>query len=143
MKSLGAARKSGTAPVVEVLDFPEPVAQRGGITLLCTPGNDVEATTALTGSGCNLIVFTTGLGTPTGNPICPVVKMSTNTALAERMPDIVDFDAGPIIDGKETIAENGERLLDFIIQVASGEVTPAAVRLGQDDFLPWKRGVSL
>ena len=143
MKSLGAARKSGTAPVVDVLDYPEPVGIRGGVTLLCTPGNDVEATTALTGSGCNLIVFTTGLGTPTGNPICPVVKMSTNTELAERMPDLIDFDAGAIVRGEETIAATGERLLDYLIEVASGRTTPAAVRLGQDDFLPWKRGVSL
>ena len=143
MKSLGAARKSGTAPVVDVLDYPEPVTRRDGVTLLCTPGNDVEATTALTGSGCNLIVFTTGLGTPTGNPVCPVVKMSTNSELAARMPDIVDFDAGAIIRGEESIAETGARLLDHLIEVASGRATTAAARLGQDDFLPWKRGVSL
>lgn len=143
MKSLGAAKKSGTAPVVDVLDYPEPVTRRGGVTLLCTPGNDVEATTALTGSGCNLIVFTTGLGTPTGNPICPVVKMSTNTELATRMGDLIDFDAGPIVRGESTIAATGEALLDHLIATASGRLTPSATRLGQDDFLPWKRGVSL
>ncbi len=143
MKSLGAARKSGTAPIADVLDYPEPVREREGVTLLCTPGNDVEATTALTGSGCNLIVFTTGLGTPTGNPICPVVKMSTNTELAERMPDLIDFDAGAIIRGKASIAATGERLLDYLIELASGRTTTASMRLAQDDFLPWKRGVSL
>ena len=143
MKSLGAARKGGGAPVLDVVDYPEPITMRGGLTLLCTPGNDVEATTALTGSGCNVIVFTTGLGTPTGNPICPVVKMSTNTDLATRMADIIDFDAGPIVTGEKTIAAVGEELLDHIIEVASGRATPAAVRLGQDDFIPWKRGVSL
>ncbi len=143
MKSLGAARKSGTAPIADVLDYPEPVEKRGGVTLLCTPGNDVEATTALTGSGCNLIVFTTGLGTPTGNPICPVVKMSTNTELAARMPDLIDFDAGAIIRGEESIAATGERLLDYLIELASGRTTTASMRLAQDDFLPWKRGVSL
>ncbi len=143
MKSLGAARKGGSAPVLDVVDYPELVTKRGGLTLLCTPGNDVEATTALTGSGCNLIVFTTGLGTPTGNPICPVVKMSTNTELATRMADIIDFDAGPIVRGEKTIAGVGEELLDHLIEVASGRATPAAVRLGQDDFIPWKRGVSL
>ncbi len=143
MKSLGAARKGGSAPVLDVVDYPEPITKRGGLTLLCTPGNDVEATTALTGSGCNVIVFTTGLGTPTGNPICPVVKMSTNTDLATRMADIIDFDAGPIVTGEKTIATVGEELLDHIIEVASGRATPAAVRLGQDDFIPWKRGVSL
>ena len=143
MKSLGAARKSGTAPVVDVLDYPEPISAHGGVSLLCTPGSDVEATTALTGSGCNLIVFTTGLGTPTGNPICPVVKMSTNSSLATRMPDIIDFDAGAIVSGDESIAANGERLLSHLIEVASGRVNTASMRLGQDDFLPWKRGVSL
>ena len=143
MKSLGAARKGGGAPVLDVVDYPEPITKRGGLTLLCTPGNDVEATTALTGSGCNVIVFTTGLGTPTGNPICPVVKMSTNTDLATRMADIIDFDAGAIVTGEKTIASVGEELLDHLIEVASGRATPAAVRLGQDDFIPWKRGVSL
>ena len=143
MKSLGAARKGGSAPVLDVLDYPEPVTKRGGLTLLCTPGNDVEATTALTGSGCNVIVFTTGLGTPTGNPVCPVIKMATNTELAVRMADIIDFDAGPIVTGGKTIPVTGAELLDYIIEVASGRATPAAVRLAQDDFLPWKRGVSL
>ncbi len=143
MKSLGAARKGGGAPVLDVVDYPERITKRGGLTLLCTPGNDVEATTALTGSGCNVIVFTTGLGTPTGNPICPVVKMSTNTELATRMSDIIDFDAGAIVRGERTIDQVGEELLDHVIEVASGRAVPAAVRLGQDDFIPWKRGVSL
>ncbi len=143
MKSLGAARKGGGAPVLDVVDYPERITKRGGLTLLCTPGNDVEATTALTGSGCNVIVFTTGLGTPTGNPICPVVKMSTNTELATRMGDIIDFDAGAIVRGEKTIDQVGEELLDHVIEVASGRAVPAAVRLGQDDFIPWKRGVSL
>jgi altronate hydrolase len=143
MKSLGAARKGGSAPIIDVLDYPEPVRKRGGLTLLCSPGNDVEATTALTGSGCNVIVFTTGLGTPTGNPVCPVIKMSTNSDLARRMGDIIDFDAGAIVEGAKTIPQVGAELLEHIIEVASGRATPAAVRLGQDDFLPWKRGVSL
>jgi altronate hydrolase len=143
MKSLGAARKAGSAPVVDVIDYPAPVTRRNGVTLLCSPGNDVEATTALAGSGCNVIVFTTGLGTPTGNPICPVIKMSTNSELSARMADIIDFDAGPIIRAEKGIEQVGAELLDHVIEVASGRITPAAVRLGQDDFLPWKRGVSL
>lgn len=142
MKSAGAAKKGGTAPIRSVLDYPEMVTQPG-LHLLCTPGNDVESTTAEVGAGANLVLFTTGLGTPTGNPIAPVVKISSNTALAQRMPDIIDFDAGSIIAGKETIPEAGERLLDYVIQVASGNITVAAVRHGQDDFIPWKRGVSL
>ena len=142
MKSAGAARKGGSSPVVAVLDYPEPVT-RPGLSLLCTPGNDVESTTAEVGAGATVVLFTTGLGTPTGNPIAPVVKIASNTALARRMPDIIDVNTGPIIDGAETIEQAGERLLDYVIQVASGEQEVAAVRHDQTDFIPWKRGVSL
>ncbi|SHL78145.1 UxaA family hydrolase [Hymenobacter psychrotolerans] len=141
MKSAGAARKGGSSPVVAVLDYPEPVT-KPGLNLLCTPGNDVESTTAEVGSGANVVLFTTGLGTPTGNPIAPVVKIATNTALAKRMPDIIDLNTGTVIDGEETIEQAGERILDYVIRVASGEEV-AAVRHGQTDFIPWKRGVSL
>lgn len=142
IKSAGAAKKAGTSPVMDVLDYPEPVTKKG-LSLLCTPGNDVESTTAEVASGANVVLFTTGLGTPTGNPIAPVVKLSTNTALYERMPDIIDINCGPIIEGTETIEQAGERILEYVIAVASGEQQPAAVRLGQDDFIPWKRGISL
>ncbi len=142
MKSAGAAKKGGTSPVVDVLDYAE-YATKPGLNLLCTPGNDVESTTALAGSGANIILFTTGLGTPTGNPIAPVIKISSNSDLAKRMPDIIDFDAGAIISGTSTIEEAGETLLDFIIDVASGRIKTKARQLGQDDFIPWKRGVSL
>lgn len=142
IKSAGAAKKGGNSPVAAVLDYPEMVTQPG-LNLLCTPGNDVESTTAEVGSGANVVVFTTGLGTPTGNPIAPVIKIATNTALARRMPDIIDFNTGTIIEGEETIEESGERLLEYVIAVASGETEVAAVRHGQDDFIPWKRGVSL
>lgn len=142
IKSAGAAKKGGTSPVVDVLDYTE-IAKKAGLHLLCTPGGDVESTTGLASSGANVIVFTTGLGTPTGNPISPVIKMSTNNALTQRMRDIIDINAGSIITGEDTIQSKGEELLDYIIQVASGKVVPAAVRLGQDDFIPWKRGVSL
>jgi len=94
-------------------------------------------------AGSNLIIFTTGLGTPTGNAVSPTIKMATNSELATRMSDIIDFDAGPIIRGEKTIEEMGDELFEMVIQVASGEMQPHAVRLGQDDFLPWKRGISL
>jgi altronate hydrolase len=142
IKSAGAAKKGGTSPVVAVLDYPEPITQRG-LNLLCTPGNDLESTTALAGCGCNLILFTTGLGTPTGNITCPTLKISTHTALARRMGDIIDFDAGPIITGEKTVEQMGAELLDLSIATAGGKYVPKAVALGQDDFLPWKRGVSL
>ena len=142
MKSAGAAKKGGTSPVTDVLDYTEQ-ATKPGLNLLCTPGNDVESTTGLAGSGANLIVFTTGLGTPTGNPIAPTVKMASNTALAQRMPDLIDIDAGTVISGEDTIESKGEELLEYLIRVASGKAVPNAVRLGQDDFIPWKRGISL
>jgi len=141
MKSAGAARKGGTAPVADVLDYPER-ATTPGLTLLCTPGNDVECTTAQAAAGNTLILFTTGLGTPTGNPVAPVIKLSSNTALARRMPDTVDIDCGAVITEGETIDTMGARILDLMIDTASGRLT-AAERLGQWDFIPWKRGVSL
>ena len=95
------------------------------------------------GSGCNVVVFTTGLGTPTGNPIAPVLKMSSNTIMYERMKDIIDINAGTVISGEDTIASMGEKILDHVINVASGEVDAKAVIKGQNDFIPWKRGVSL
>lgn len=142
IKSAGAAKKGGTSPVTAVLDYPEKVT-KPGLNLLCTPGNDVESTTAEVASGANIVLFTTGLGTPTGNPVTPVVKIASNTALFERMRDIIDINTGTVIEGKETIQQAGARILDYVISVASGETQVAAVRHVQDDFIPWKRGVSL
>lgn len=142
IKSAGAAKKGGTSPVTDVLDYPEMVT-KPGLNLLCTPGNDVESTTAEVGSGANIVLFTTGLGTPTGNPITPVIKISSNTVLYNKMRDIIDINTGTIIEGKETIEQAGERILEYIIKVASGEIEVSAVRHLQNDFIPWKRGVSL
>ena len=142
MKSAGAAKKGGTSPVTAVLDYPE-YSSEPGLNLQCTPGNDVECVTAQVAAGANVVLFTTGLGTPTGNPIAPVLKISTNSGLAGRMPDIIDIDAGSIISGKTTIEQMGEVILDRVIQVASGEARTKAEILAQDDFIPWKRGVSL
>jgi altronate hydrolase len=83
------------------------------------------------------------MGTPTGNAIAPTIKLSSNTALYKKMPDIIDIDCGPVISGEKTIAQMGEEILDKVFKVASGEGTPKAVELGQDDFMPWKRGISL
>jgi altronate hydrolase len=142
IKSTGAARKGGTSPVVDVLDYTEQ-ATKSGLSLVCTPGSDVEATTGKAASGATLILFTTGLGTPTGNPIVPTIKLATNSRLANRMSDIIDIDTGGIIRGEKSIAQMGEEILEYCIKAASGEVIPKAVLLGQDDFIPWKRGVSL
>jgi altronate hydrolase len=142
IKSNGAAKKGGTSPVEDVLDYTEP-ATKSGLNLVCTPGNDVEATTGKAASGATLILFTTGLGTPTGNPVCPVIKVATNNALTKRMGDIIDINTGAVIEGEKTIEEMGEDILEYCIRAASGEVIPKSVLLNQDDFIPWKRGVSL
>jgi altronate hydrolase len=142
IKSAGAAKKGGNSPVVDVLDYTEPAIKKG-LNLVCTPGNDVEATTGKAASGATLILFTTGLGTPTGNPVCPTIKVSTNTILAKRMKDIIDIDCGPIVEGEKTIEQMGEEILEYCIKAASGEIVPKSVQLNQDDFIPWKRGVSL
>ena len=142
IKSAGAARKGGVGPVCGVIDYPEYVTARG-LNLQCTPGNDVESVTAQVGAGCNLVLFTTGLGTPTGNPIAPVIKISTNTTLFERMGDIIDFNAGGIVTGEETVSDCAEKLLELSIAVASGERRTYSELRGQIDFIPWKRGVSL
>jgi altronate hydrolase len=142
MKSAGAAKKGGTSPVTGVLDYPE-YSSEPGLNLQCTPGNDVECVTAQVGAGANIVLFTTGLGTPTGNPIAPVVKLSTNSDLARRIPDIIDIDTGGIISGQTSIEQMGENILERVIQVASGELHTKAELLAQNDFIPWKRGVSL
>jgi altronate hydrolase len=142
MKSAGAARKGGTSPVTDVLDYPEYV-RKPGLTLQCTPGNDVECVTGQVGAGANVVLFTTGLGTPTGNPIAPVIKLATNTRLAQRMPDIIDIDTGPIIEGASSIESMADQILELIVSVASGKTHTKAEGLRQDDFIPWKRGVSL
>jgi altronate hydrolase len=142
MKSAGAAKKGGTSPVTGVLDYPE-YLNEPGLHLQCTPGNDVECVTAQVGAGANMVLFTTGLGTPTGNPIAPVVKISTNSQLAAKMPDIIDIDTGGVISGEKSIEQMGEEILNRVVQIASGEIKTTAELLAQDDFIPWKRGVSL
>ncbi|WP_299365271.1 UxaA family hydrolase [Winogradskyella sp.] len=142
MKSAGAAKKGGTMPIAGVLDYAEQI-KVSGLHLLCTPGNDVESTTGLAGSGATIILFTTGLGTPTGNPIAPVIKISSNNELVERMPDIIDYSTGDIIIGEKTIEDCAHELLGIIIDIASGSKKSKAQQLEQDDFIPWKRGISL
>ncbi len=142
MKSAGAAKKGGTSPVTAVLDYPE-YSSEPGLHLQCTPGSDVECVTAQVGAGASIVLFTTGLGTPTGNPITPVVKLSTNSDLAKRMHDIIDIDTGDVVAGQRTIEQMGEAILELTIHVASGEVKTKAEQKAQEDFIPWKRGVSL
>lgn len=142
MKSAGAVRKGGTSPVADVLAYPE-YGRHAGLNLQCTPGNDVECVTAQVGAGASVVLFTTGLGTPTGNPIAPVIKLSTNSSLAQRMVDIIDMDTGSIISGQSTVEQMGERVLELVIQVSNGEIRTKAESNRQEDFIPWKRAISL
>ncbi len=116
-KSLGCVQKSGTSDVVDVIQIGEHVKKQG-LNLLTGPGNDIVAVTNLTASGCHLILFTTGRGTPLGAPV-PTVKISSNSGLAERKPHWIDFNAGPIVDG-EVLTQD---LFDFVIDVANGRQT--------------------
>jgi altronate hydrolase len=142
IKSAGATRKGGTSPVTDALGYGQ-FATRPGLNLVCTPGNDVLATTGMAAAGATLQLFTTGLGTPTGNPVSPMVKIATNTTLADKLPEIIDLDCGPIITGEKTVAGQGEEILEYLIGLASGEYRTRAEGLGQDDFLFWRRGISL
>ena len=142
MKSAGAAKKGGTSPVTAVLDYPE-YSTEPGLNLQCTPGMMWSASRHRSAPGPSVVLFTTGLGTPTGNPIAPVVKLSTNSVLAQRMHDIIDIDTGAVVAGNKTIEQMGEDILDLVIEVASGDVRTKAEQKAQEDFIPWKRGVSL
>ena len=143
MKSAGAAKKGGTSPVVEAVGYGGYAHKSGGLTLVCTPGSDVQATTGMGGAGATIQLFTTGLGTATGNPITPMVKLSTNNTLTERIHDIIDINCGGIITGEKTVEQSGEEILDYVIDLASGKYDTKAMILGQDDFIFWKRGVAL
>ena len=114
MKSAGAARKGGSSPINDVLDYPE-YATQPGLNHLCTPGNDVESVTAEVGAGANVVLFTSGLGTPTGNPIAPVLKISTNSSLAHRMHDIIDVDAGAMITSDRTLEQVATSIFEAVI----------------------------
>jgi altronate hydrolase len=142
IKSAGAARKGGTSPVTAAVGYGG-YARNTGLNLVCTPGNDVLSTTGMAGAGATIQLFTTGLGTPTGNPISPVVKLSTNDDLVRRMPDIIDLNCGGVITGEKTVEEMGVEILEYIIDLANGRCETKATTLGQDDFMFWKRGVSL
>jgi altronate hydrolase len=141
MKSAGAAKKGGTSPVVAVLDYAEQTAQPG-LELLCTPGGDVEAVTGLVASGANVVLFSTGLGTPTGNPIVPVLKVSTNSTIAGKLDDIIDYDCGPVLSGTPLQA-SADGLFELVVQTAGGQYQSKADRLRQFDFQFWKRDISL
>lgn len=141
IKSTGAFKKGGAAPISAVKDYGEKMPDTG-FSLVCTPGNDLEAVTGQVAAGANVVLFSTGLGTPTGNPIVPVIKIATNNAIAEKLIDLIDFNTGAVIDGEslDTVAED---LLEKVILTASGDYQVKADKLEQYDFMFWKRNTSL
>ncbi len=131
-KSLGAAKKGGTRAIQQVVEYAVRPQARG-LVIMDTPGNDIEQMVGMTAAGCQVAVFTTGRGTPTGSPIIPVIKVSTNSHTAERMRDNIDLDAGLILEGHETLESMGRRIYEAILGVAQGELTKAE-RLGHREF---------
>ena len=139
-KSLGCTQKGGTAPVEDVLKYGEPV-RRKGLSLLQAPGNDLVASNALAASGAHLVLFTTGRGTPFGCPV-PTVKISSNSALANKKHSWIDFDAGRLLDG-ETLDGLADEFTDYIIALASGEKHAKSESLDKHELAIFKDGVTL
>lgn len=135
-KSLGCIYKAGNEPVVAVKGYAKPITDKG-LTLMNTPGNDIEQLSGMVAGGCNVCVFTTGRGTPTGSPITPTIKISSNTKVWKNMNDAIDINAGEIIDGTKNIKEIGEEILDFIVKLSNGELTKAEIN-DQNDFSIWR-----
>jgi altronate dehydratase large subunit len=141
-KSLGATHKGGeTAPLEDVVGYAAPITRKG-LTVMDTPGLDVESVTGMVGGGAQLVVFTTGLGTPTGNPIAPVVKITGNARTARHMTDNIDLDVSGIMDDSETLDAAADRLFAEILAVASGKQT-AAERLGHREFAIHRRNPTI
>ena len=137
-KSLGATHKGGEhTPLTDVVGYSAPITKRG-LTVMDTPGLDVEAVTGMVGGGAQVVVFTTGLGTPTGNPIAPVIKITGNAQTAQSMADNLDLDVSGILDGRETLAGAADRLMDEVVDVCSGKTT-ATERLGHHEFAIHRR----
>jgi altronate hydrolase len=138
-KSCGCVQKGGSAQIVDVLEYAEPVTKKG-LNLLSGPGNDLVSATDLTAAGAHMILFTTGRGTPFGAP-APTVKISTNTALYEKKGNWIDFNAGTVAQG-EDLDHAGDRLLDFVLEIASGKKTHSEER-GAREIAIFKDGVTL
>jgi altronate dehydratase large subunit len=131
-KSVGAIRKGGTTPIVEVVDYGQRPSRKG-LVIMDGPAHDVVSVTGMVAAGAQLVVFTTGIGTPVGSPIAPVIKVSSNSGLYERWEGNIDVNAGAILDGEETLESMGRRILDEVLQVASGKMTKAEI-LGHREF---------
>lgn len=140
-KSLGAIQKGGTATVEKVLRYCEP-ANTGGLSLLESPGNDGVSSTAMVASGATLLLFTTGRGTPLGFPV-PTIKISSNTAIAEKKPHWIDFNAGRLLDEDISLDELADDLMQLVLDIASGRKLARNEEHGYREIAIWKEGVTL
>lgn len=138
-KSCGCVQKGGSAPIMDVIGYGDAVTTKG-LNMLYGPGNDLVSSTAMTAAGAHMILFTTGRGTPFGAP-APTAKIATNTQLAEKKKDWIDFNAGTVADG-ESIEDAGKRLFNYVLEVASGKQT-CAERKGFREISIFKDGVVL
>ncbi|KSU80320.1 altronate dehydratase large subunit [Fictibacillus enclensis] len=137
-KSLGAAAKAGTRPLQELIDYAERPSEKG-LVWMDTPGHDIEQLTGMVAGGAQIVLFTSGRGTPTGSPIAPVIKIATNTSMFEKMRENMDVNAGTIIEGTENLESVGERILNEIERTANGKLTKSEI-LKQHDFGIWRIG---
>jgi altronate dehydratase large subunit len=141
-KSLGATHKGGErTPLTDVVPYSGRITRRG-LTVMDTPGLDVESVTGMVGGGAQVVVFTTGLGTPTGNPIAPVIKITGNAQTAVSMADNLDADVSGILTGRETLDSAADRLFGEVLEVCSGKRT-AAERLGHNEFAIHRRNPTI
>jgi altronate dehydratase large subunit len=140
-KSLGCISKAGNSPLKGVVEYAEPIPGKG-FYFMDSPGNDIECVTGMAASGVQLVCFTTGVGTPTGNPIVPVIKITGNKLTGKRLADNIDIDTSAVLGGLETLEQAGERIFDEIIKVASNHMTKAEI-LGHQEFSINRIGISL
>ena len=140
-KSLGCIRKIGSRPIVDVIEYADIPAKKGPM-LMDSPSYDAPSVTGIVAGGAQVVVFTTGLGTPFGMSIVPVIKVMSNTPAFHRMEDTADLNAGTILDGEETIAKTGRRLFALVLEVASGRATKAET-LGENQCQIWRTTLTL
>ena len=124
-KSLGCIHKGGHSPVNAVYDYAKQVEPKQGLVIMDTPGNDPSSVAAMVAGGAQVVVFSSGRGTPTGNPIAPVIKITGNKLTFAKMEDNIDLDASPLIYGEKTLEELGDDLLKMVVETASGKQTKA------------------
>jgi altronate dehydratase large subunit len=141
-KSLGCISKAGTAPLQDVFNYAAPVPKSKGFYFMDSPGNDIELVSGMAAAGVHIVCFTTGRGTPTGNPIVPVIKITGNETAACKMADNIDIDVSTVLRGEESFDDAGYRIYQDIVEVASGKLTKAEI-LGHIEFSINRIGISL